>query len=113
MIVRFIAALILTEAVTELIVEAEIFESIRLRIMALGKFLERLLTCGYCMSVWVGVVFAYLFRLHSDLLIVWWLEPFFWGLVLHRLSGLLHDLYGIARRLKFPAGGFGGDGSGS
>jgi len=102
MLARFIFAVILTEALTELIIEAQIFEPIKLRLMRIGRFVETLLTCGYCMSVWVGVGVAYLFRLRFGLFDLWWIEPLILGFILHRLANTWHDVLGWIRRKKYP-----------
>lgn len=84
-------AVMLVEAITQIITKSELFKPIR------GFFFERrknrfcnyiheLLDCGYCMSVWVGwfVVLAFLYTNSVAL------NVFFTGIVLHRLSNILH-----------------------
>lgn len=102
MVIAFVFAVVLTEALTELIIGAELLEPVKIRIMRLGKFFETLLTCGYCMSVWVGVGMAYLFRLRIGLPVAGWVEPLILGLFLHRASNLWHDTLGWVKRMKYP-----------
>jgi len=84
-------AIVLTESITQIITKSELFKPIRgfffkRRENKFCNYLHDLLDCGYCMSVWVGwfVVIAFLY-LDSVILNV-----FFAGLVLHRLSNILH-----------------------
>ena len=84
-------AIILTEAITQIITKSELFKPIRKffydrRENKFCSHVHDLLDCGYCTSVWVGwfVVIAFLY-LNSVILNV-----FFAGLVLHRLSNILH-----------------------
>lgn len=84
-------AIILTEAITQIITKSELFRPVRKfffdrRKNKLCSYIHDLLDCGYCTSVWVGwfVVIAFLY-INSVILNV-----FFAGLVLHRLSNILH-----------------------
>ncbi len=82
---------ILTEAITQIITKSELFEPIRKFFFDRRKnkffnWMHSLIDCGYCTSVWVGwfVAISFLF-LKSAVLNV-----FFIGIVLHRLSNILH-----------------------
>jgi len=84
-------AIILTEAITQIITKSELFKPIRKfffdrRNNKFCSYMHDLLDCGYCVSVWVGwfVVIAFLY-INSVVINV-----FFVGLVLHRLSNILH-----------------------
>ena len=96
-LITFLLAVIFTEALTEIIVKSEFFSPLRAKIYKLGKgnkffdWLHRLLDCGYCFSVWAGVLTAVLFFRDVELVhksIDWFLV----GLVLHRLSNLFHNI---------------------
>lgn len=83
--------IILTEAITQIITKSELIRPIRKffydkRKNKFFSYIHDLFDCGYCTSVWVGwfVVIAFLY-LNSVILNV-----FFAGLVLHRLSNILH-----------------------
>lgn len=97
MLLRFIFAIILTEALTELIVKSEILSPIRefffnRKSNKLFNKIHDLLDCGYCTSVWIGWIFAIL--LVNDIsLINKYIDWFFMGLILHRLSNFLHNVY--------------------
>jgi len=94
---KFLLAIILTEAITEIITKSEIFTPFRKRIFDLGqsnKFFEwfhKLLDCGYCFSVWSGVFVAILLLRDTHLVNVW-VDPVLFGLCLHRLSNLYHNI---------------------
>jgi hypothetical protein len=84
-------AIILTEAITQIITKSELFKPIRKfffdrRGNKFCNYMHDLLDCGYCVSVWVGwfVVIAFLY---IDSVVI---NVFFAGLVLHRLSNVLH-----------------------
>ena len=94
---KFLLAIVLTEAITELAVKSEIFRPLRAKIFNLGQgnkffgWLHGLLDCGYCFSVWAGWVVAFLFM--GDFVL---LNPYFdWvliGLFLHRMANLFHNI---------------------
>ena len=94
---KVLLAIILTEAITEIVTKSEIFSPFRAKIFKLGhnnKFfdwLHRLLDCGYCFSMWTGALIAILFFRDVRLLhptIDW----FFVAVILHRLSNLFHNI---------------------
>lgn len=89
---KFIMALILTEAVTEVVVKSELFKPLRKLLFEKGnkftKFLHDLLDCGYCTSVWVG---CFMSLMLIDLpLIHWSIDWLLYGLAIHRVSNMLH-----------------------
>lgn len=90
-------AIILTEAITEVVTKSEIFNPFRAKIFKLGErykffdWLHRLLDCGYCFSMWSGMLIAILFFREVDLL-HWSIDWFFIGVVLHRTSNILHNV---------------------
>ena len=91
---KLILCIIAAEAMVQLICKAEIFDGIRNWIMRTNSFMERLLSCPYCVSVWVAAFTTALY--------------FYWGysfpfvlmLVIHRGSNLLHDIYRIVLNVK-------------
>ena len=96
-IIKFLLAIILTEAITEIIVKSEFFSPLRARIFKLGQenkffdWLHSLLDCGYCFSVWASMLVAILFFRDVPLL-HWSINWFFVAMVLHRLSNLFHNI---------------------
>ena len=85
----WLAAIIYTEALTELIVTAEIFERPRSWLMRHSTFFQALLSCGYCVSVWVAASVAWIM---PEIITNVFLDCFLKIIVLHRLSNLLHEL---------------------
>jgi len=97
LIVKFLLAIVLTEAITEVITKSQIFSPLRARIFKLGRenkffdWFHSLLDCGYCFSMWSGILIAILFFRETNLL-HWSVDWFFVAVVLHRLSNLFHNL---------------------
>lgn len=91
MLYKIIFSILLVEAITELITKSNIFIPVRKfffvkRDNKLFKFIHDLFDCSYCTSVWVGFFISIVFMM--DLLN----NFFFIGIVLHRLSNILHFL---------------------
>jgi hypothetical protein len=97
LLVKFLLAIVLTEATTEIVTKSEIFNPVRKRIFEKGQdnkffnWLHSLLDCGYCFSVWAGASIAFLFFRDVGLINVY-VDWFFVGIVLHRLSNLFHNV---------------------
>jgi len=95
--IMFLLAIILTEAITEIVTKSEIFEPLRGKIFKLSQnnkffsWLHSLLDCGYCFSVWSGALIAILFFREVSLL-HWSIDWFFIAIILHRLSNLFHNI---------------------
>ena len=106
MLLKFLAAVVLTEAVAELFAEATIFERLRVWIESKSIFWGYLTRCGYCLSVWIGLLFSFLLGLRIGLLPLDWLyaETAFLGLIVHRASNLEHMLISFICHRAYPAG---------
>jgi hypothetical protein len=95
MILEIIAAVILVEAITNAITKSSLFAPLRefffnRRANEFYRFIHNLLDCPYCTSVWVslfvvGLLYLYIINSMPSILAL-----FFMGLVLHRLSNILH-----------------------
>jgi hypothetical protein len=84
-------AAILTEAITQIITKSEFFKPIRKfffkkRESRICNWIHELLDCGYCTSVWVGWFVLICMIVVNNIV----LNVFFAGIVLHRLSNVLH-----------------------
>jgi len=95
-ILEIIVAVILVESVTNILTKSELFEPLRKFLFesessVLG-FIHKILDCPYCTSVWIGLLVVlglYLYSANAlPSLLVW----FCIGVVLHRLSNVLHFL---------------------
>ncbi|MDP1712573.1 MAG: DUF1360 domain-containing protein [Candidatus Nanopelagicaceae bacterium] len=91
-LIAWLAATIYVEAVTEVLVSGEIFAMLRAK---LGPtFLGKLISCGYCLSVWVAAtvfwVLPPILPVDSSLLLVF--DGVVKLFVLHRVSNLFHEL---------------------
>lgn len=90
-------AIVITEAITELVVKSDIFRPLRAKIFDIGQnnrffsWLHNLMDCGYCFSVWAGWAVAFLFREEFNLFHQY-VDWFIVGLLFHRLSNLFHNI---------------------
>jgi hypothetical protein len=78
-------AILFTEAITELVVKSEIFEPIRKFFFNRNKFIHSLLECGYCFSVWAAFLALILTLIQQPVA-----SLFMLGVVIHRLSNVVH-----------------------
>lgn len=84
---------IAVEAITEILVESEIFRWPRETLARANGLIGTLVHCGYCTSVWVSAALSWAF-----VTCAWAIVPNFWvsfivtTFVLHRLSNLWHEL---------------------
>ena len=88
---KYLLAILLIEALTNIVSKSEIFKPIRKFFFNKNKFfswIHELLDCPYCTSVWVAwfVVLAFI------VLDNFYVNLFFYGIMLHRASNILHDL---------------------
>jgi hypothetical protein len=79
---------------------SELMSPVRMRVdLWADSFLRRLLTCPWCLSVWVGAILGGLW-----LYLPWWLQPFnlvTLGLAVSRLANISNDLTrGVSRTPK-------------
>ena len=91
MVIKFLFAAVVVEAITNIITKSQFFSPIRefffnRRENKVFNWFHSLFDCSYCMSVWIGL-FVYIcwFCFNSRIINV-----VFMGIVLHRLSNVLH-----------------------
>lgn len=95
-ILEIIVAVILVESITNILTKSELFEPLRKFLFesenkVLG-FIHRILDCPYCTSVWIGLLVVFGLYLYSANALPSVLVWFCIGVVLHRLSNVLHFL---------------------
>jgi len=80
------------EGATELICKSLIFSGLRERVSLWGPFFSALISCGYCMSVWIAfpasIVLSYVV---SSSWLVFVTLCFVLTVVVHRLSNFIHN----------------------
>ena len=97
LVIKFLLAIIITEAVTEIVTKSEIFSPFREKMFSLGqdnkaiKWFHKLIDCGYCFSFWAGTLTAFVLLRDMKLVSVY-IDWFLLGLILHRLSNLYHNI---------------------
>jgi len=92
---KLLFAVVVTEAVTEILVDSHIFSSAREFLSStFPRLLKVFVNCGFCVSVWIGVLVSYLFWivLPFESFIPVYAQPLLVGVVVHRLSNIFHGL---------------------
>lgn len=85
-------AVIFVEAITEIIISSEILFRFRNFITKLNRnILGKLVSCGYCMSVWVSILIAW--SLPGCITSIWLLDVIIKIFILHRCSNVIHELF--------------------
>lgn len=90
-ILYLIIAVVVVEASTELLVKSAIFKPLNKFLSSKGRFLEEMLSCGYCASVWISIIPAYLLSNLQEWISALVAFPFML-LFLHRSSNYLHNI---------------------
>lgn len=81
-----------TEALVQLITKSEIFELPR-RILSKWSWFERLLSCGYCTSVWVAMGLILVAPVTVLPISIWpFVNVLITLLLVHRLSNVIHNV---------------------
>lgn len=88
--IAFLLAIVVTEAVVEIVVGSELLAPMRAGVLARFPRGGILLNCGYCLSVWVGVGASYALGLSAGLGLGA-VEPLVLGIAVHRLSNVVHE----------------------
>ena len=82
------------EAITNILTKSDIFRPLRAYLFSSNnkalRFVHSVLDCNYCTSVWVSLSSILLLCLYINNLLPHMLALFFMGIILHRLSNVLH-----------------------
>lgn len=98
---QWVLAVLLTESLVELSVDASLFEIPRVVVKSrwggteeAPNLLRLFIECGYCQSHWAAwaLAFALGVRLPFECAWPWWVDPIVAGFVLARLSNFWHDV---------------------
>jgi hypothetical protein len=94
LILAVIVTIILIEAITNIVSKSDLFEPLRKFFFESKnrtlKFISSAIECSYCTSVWVSLFCTVMLYLDVINLLPQILALFFIGLVLHRVSNVLH-----------------------
>lgn len=89
--IGWLLAIVYVEAMTEIIIESDIFFEVRNSLTRRNNYFGKLFSCGYCMSVWVSASIAWaLDGVITGFVLFDFVVKLF---VLHRLSNVLHELW--------------------
>lgn len=110
-IIEWFILTVATERSAEIIVSSKLFEPLRMSIKRwtypldqmpsdtiyqnFKVMIDYLMTCGYCVSVWMGFFYA-LFA--PQVFSIWIVNWFITGVFLHGLANFYHVVYELARR---------------
>jgi predicted membrane chloride channel (bestrophin family) len=87
-------AVILCEVITELVVGSSLLARWRNRMLGPDEkaplLLGILVSCGYCLSVWVALALTFVLRIDDIIPVLGAFEPFAIALIVHRMSNILH-----------------------
>jgi len=95
-ILTLIICIVVTEALTELLVESEFFKFLRdffdkrATHNRVFEFFSDLLLCGYCTSVWVAFFVMLLYVSSGSVILSVWIDWFLLWLFFHRGSNFVH-----------------------
>lgn len=93
---QIVATVILIEAITNIITKSELFRPLRAWLFESNnralRFVHSIIDCPYCTSVWVSLFSIFMLYLYIHNLLPQILALFFMGIILHRLSNLLHHI---------------------
>lgn len=91
-----LVVVVLIEATTNIITKSDVFAPIREYCFARSKknkfwsFMDAIFDCAYCMSVWVSFFYVEMWFLYTQGKLPLFVLLFFAGIVLHRMSNVLH-----------------------
>src|SRR5574343_1596759 len=94
-----IVGIVITEALTELLVKSELLQPLRNFVyfksnIGIYNFIGKILSCGYCCSVWVASFLTFIFTIFGfiELFGFWPLDFIVITIFLHRASNYLHGI---------------------
>jgi len=105
MILEIIVMIVAIEAITEIIVDGDIFFKVRNFLARINPwFLGELLKCGYCLSVWVAIPFGLAIGIRYTNLSTFYPQGWYniyysivlcvaWLFFIHRISNVVHELF--------------------
>jgi len=86
--------IILIEAITNILSKSELFSPLREFLFNSNskvlRFIHNMIDCPYCTSVWVSLFLTVMLYLYNINTLPQILALFFMGIVLHRISNVLH-----------------------
>lgn len=88
---KILCAIVLTELLTELVIKSEIFKAFREKIGSTHSFFRKLLSCGYCFSVWAALGVVLTLNLSYAFSGIVAIDYIVSALLVHRVSNYLHN----------------------
>jgi hypothetical protein len=91
LLLGWFAAVVAVEAITEVVVQSDLFIKLRNVLFKISPgFLGKLLSCGYCFSVWVSIIGWFMPGTITNIYI---LDGILRVFLLHRLSNVIHEFF--------------------
>jgi len=91
--IKWALALVGTEAITELLLHSALLNKPRTWLCRFNFFKE-LFSCGWCLSLWAGLLVFGLLLLRLEIILV--------PIVFHRVSNYLHAVYSFVKYARRP-----------
>ncbi len=91
MLIQILILALLSEVITEAVVKSEFFKPIRNLISKIGTWPAKLISCGYCFSVWPAAGVVLMSRIAYPVTGVTLVDFIMTALIVHRLSNFIHN----------------------
>lgn len=80
---------IVVEAITEILTAGKIFFGLRNWLQKKSNFFGSMISCGYCLSVWVSMLVAVVYPFEITNIMI--IDYILWVFILHRFSNIIHE----------------------
>jgi hypothetical protein len=94
LVIEILTTVVLIESITNILTKSDLFRPLREflfnRENKILRFTHDIIDCSYCTSVWVSLFCIIMLYLYINNILPQLLALFFMGIVLHRLSNILH-----------------------
>jgi hypothetical protein len=92
---KWILAVVATEAIVEILLHSELLDKPRQYLMNHSWFFQKVLSCGWCLSAWIGAAMFAVIMLGWQIILV--------PIAIHRGSNFLHLIYSWINKNRWRA----------
>jgi len=90
---KWILGIVATEGIVEVLIHSELLDKPRQYLMGRYWLFQKLLSCGWCLSLWVAVAVFGIVSVGWQIILV--------PIVIHRASNFLHMGWGILKMIRW------------